>query len=765
MKQKCFFAYCWDDTERSPERILNLIDYLKKRIEGGSNETIRVTIDKKDFHVSENFKENEKKILNSDSVVIFFSTAYKQIVDEADEKRGVYREYKHILEAYNDNKIAVIPIVVEGDVNKVITREFKDNIAADFSKQLPVINGKNNRKKLNPSYKTTMTNLISDIIYETAVANRRKDYVFSSIEEAYSVLFCNTDSKNKLPRACMYKSEAYINIMNREKANFLIGRKGSGKTTFFEILEKYNPSEFDEKFKVLRPISVEDIRESYLYSIIEKQSADNIIFGEGQTIELFWEIYLYLCAIYIVCVEEENHRIRDERRGDIHKITNKLKKVLKVTKLDSNDVKRAIFTESAALWEKFLKSDILDYATEEAYLASMDANFNVDNVMSKLFGKTEYKKFVKAINQCDKEILIALDNFDTISDDFRRQVKNDLRSSNQEIVLDAQNRSKFDMLLYRSLVNKVIKIKSTDNGIMGKTAFCIIIPQDRIDKIRLCDRDFDKKKFTRLSWDAVELLEVILLRLKELYKTDIDYNENLYENFESIMIQNMHSVPMNIAIEVDGKTKHIGLFQYLLRNSFWRPRDIIKYISVLYDANSKNMDKHKTIDMYTLKSLLNNVTEDIIENEFYAEYENVFYNIRELLSKFRNKNIIMSISELIDVIECFEFEGIIFEGENIIQEKIIFMYEIGIIGLIFEEKYKIQNMLEHNTCFIFNEGLRPIEKTMKDIENHSKDIQIVLNPIFSKNLTLHYNTIDIICNYDWNYLMNNHIRKAGIDRI
>lgn len=760
MKQKCYFAYCWDD----PDEVMDLMCYLKKKIENRSNGTIQVIIDKRAFHVSENFKENEKKILKSDSVVIFFSPSYKNIIDERKENRGVHREYEHILAAWKNNDISVIPIVVIGEVEKAITRDFRDYIAADFSKVAPIIEGKRG-KKLNPEYKTEMTNLISSIIYETAVAHRRKDYQFSNRMEAYTVLFCNTDSKNKLPRGCMYRSEAYNNIMSEEGTSFLVGRKGSGKTTFFEVLEKYDSLEFDKHFKVLRPISVEDIREEHLYSVIEKLSLDYKIFGQGRIIELFWEIYLNLCAIYIVCVEEENHRIRDDRRPIFHKTANKLRKILHVSKLDSGDVKKAIFTESVVIWENFMNTDILNYATEKAFLASMDANFNVDNVLKQLFGEKNYCQLLKALEQCDKKILIALDKFDTISDDFRRKVKDDLRSEIPELVADARKRSEFDRLLYRSLVTTVEKLRSMDTGIMENATFCIIIPQDRVDQIKMVDRDFDKKNFMSLSWDAVELLEVILLRLKVLYGVNISLDGDTVEKFKEVMHKYMPTIPAEIKIDVGGKEKSIELFQYLLRNSFWRPRDIIKYLAVLYDANEKNIQKHKEIDMDTLKSLLNKVTEDIIEDEFYNEYDKTFYNIDKFMEEFEDKNVLLSVSEFIDIVRNFKFEGVIFNEKNILLGEVRMLYEIGVIGLKFEPDYIKSKNIGHILCFVFNEGMFPFEKTKEEFLRGTKSIKIVINPIFSKKLSLHYNTAEIIGAYGWDYLRKNHIRKMGIKRI
>ena len=103
------------------------------------------------------------------------------------------------------------------------------------------------------------------------------------------------------------------------------------------------------------------------------------------------------------------------------------------------------------MWEKFLKDTILDYATEESFLASMDANFNANNVMIKQFGLKAYKNLVASIEQCDKKILIALDRFDAISDDFRRKIKMDFNSQNEKQIFQAQKRVKMSSVIIATI--------------------------------------------------------------------------------------------------------------------------------------------------------------------------------------------------------------------------------------------------------------------------------------------------------------------------
>ena len=702
--------------------------------------------------------------MEHDTVVVFLSPSYKARIERNDGLTGDAREYFYIKEILKNTNKKVIPVIIAGSIRESVPKELSDIIAVDFSQKKPMII-ENGRSKVNPNCRKDIKQLCTAIIYETELSYRRKNYEFSSTDEAYEILFCNTYSQKKLPKECMYKTEAYKSIMSSEGSSFLVGRKGSGKTTFFEILEKYNSCEYDKRFKVLRPISVEDIREENLYETFTSiPLSDKSLFGYPIIIELFWEIYFHLCAIYIVCIEEENHQILDRRKTIVQKISAKLKRDLNVTYLDNLDVKKALFTLSLELWNNFVKEKIVHYGSDKVLLASFDANFNVNNVLLMFFGD-DYRLLIKAIEECDKKILIALDKFDTLSDDFRRTTKMLFLVKDENTINLAKSRFDFDVLLYRSLITAVEKLKKISSGIMGKSEFCIIIPQDRIEQIRIIDRDFTKRNFIYLSWDAIELLQLIIIRFKALQKFDVSDQINYAKQFDILIEKCFPSIPKEIPIEVGGQKKEVGLYQYILRLSFWRPRDIIKYFAVFYDAHRKNIS-NREIDLTTIKQLINNVTDEILKSEFYNEVDKVIYNIEDIINLFKNKNIILSTHEFIETINNIEFEGTNLNGnwanENEVWPKIFILYELGVIGLKISKDTAQKMNIGTTQPFIFNEGLSPIKKMENKILQCSKEVEIVLNPIFSNSLLLTNNTNEIIGDYSWNYLENNHIIKKSI---
>lgn len=300
---------------------------------------------------------------------------------------------------------------------------------------------------------------------------------------------------------------------------------------------------------------------------------------------------------------------------------------------------------------------------------------------------------------------------------------------------------------------------------MKGVTFCIIIPQDRVDQISLVDRDFSKRHFYHLSWDAMELLAIILLRFKIMFEYELDLSEDLEETFHWVMKKYLPSIPNEVGVDVgNGVIRKMGLYQYMLRCSFWRPRDIIKYFSVLLDANAKSQQKGDPIDNNTLKDLIYKVTDDIIKSEFYFEYNKLIYNIDDFMECFRGRDIVLSVYKVVEIIQSFRFEGAVFREKIDLIDTIEILYEIGILGIIFNKDYQKQNNINTSLCFSFTEGMYPFSVIQGSLLKEQHKFKFVINPIFQKKYSLKFPSTELIADFSWQYLKNNHLRKKVIDR-
>lgn len=755
--KKCYFAYTWDDDDSKLPEFLSI---LKDEIETYSEGEIEVIFDRKSFKTGDNFEKKEELIFSSDSIVIFFSPNYKKIIDEHDENRGAYREYKKINEVNAKGVAGIVPVIVEGDEKTAITSEFRRNIAEIFDINDIFTKGQN---KFKQKYMKKVESIVRKIIKETDLAYKKRDYEFESVDDMMEVLFGEAAANKKLPHKCMYETDAYTSVLAQNR-RYIIGRKGSGKTTFFELLEKYDVEAFEKKFKVLKPISAEEINMERAYVVLSSFANDNELFSLDKRLELFWEIYTYISAIYIVCLEEELFKIEDERReifkyaGDIFR-----NEKFRVEKLTDEKCHEALFVSAIETFETFFRSQLIDYSNLESFTASLVANYNIDNVLEIYFGNALYKKLKNAILKCRKKAIIALDGFDRVSENFRVRTISYLYSNNPQTQQEGKNRLEFEGLFYRSMFNVFEKLRMSTKGIMTKVSFCIIIPQDKIDQIKKSDRDFSKYNFASLSWDAIDLLQMLVKRLEYVYGS-VDC-EDIVEKFERIMKKHFPTIPLAICINIDGKEESMHLFEYLLRISFWRPRDIIKYFYELYLANKNNIKRRTVLLSDTIKSILYSKASDIIDDEFYAEYKTVITNIEEIMECFRGKNILLDLDEVYEILYNQSFETSALREFGKPFNKLKMLYELSVLGIWVDRNVKARDNLKCHLCFNYNEGLDPLDILKGNNKFAKEEVKIVINPIFSKKLSLKYNTREVLEGYGWDYLIENHIRKSSIKRI
>lgn len=751
--KRCYFAYNWED-----KKLDIFLKYVKTRIEILSNYEIEVIYDKESFKLSENFVEKEKIILESDSIIIFFSPLYKKTVEtEVDANRGIYREYQHILKVKKKGVAAILPTIVNGNEKNAITSDFRDNIAAKFDVNTAYV-GKRGIS-IKQEVKANVEVLARKVVKETELANRQRDYEFNTNEEAMEGLFGQSNANNKLPHKCMYKTDAYESVLSQSR-KYVIGRKGSGKTTFFELLEKSDAKKFAEKYKVLRPIQADNFRLDRLFEATNKYRSDLKIFPLNKRLELFWEIYIYLTAIYIVCMEDEHCMIEDERQKIFERARNYLKeKKLNVTRLDDNACQEGIFVSAIESYEKYFE-EIVNFSKAESYEAAMVANFKIENVMKEYFGKNLFNKLELAILKCKKNILVALDGFDTASEDFRRETVRLLNCKTDMEIYVGKKRLDFEILFFRSMFTCLHKMDQKNQGIMRKVSLCIIMPQDRIDQIKEEDRDFAKYNFANLAWDAIDLFEMLILRLEYVYNIQGMENETLNDRFKNLLKKHFKMIPDTIDIKVKDNIYKMDLFKYMLRLSFWRPRDIIDLFYELYLANQKS---HEQLRSETIKDILNSKAKKLIDKEVYGEYQNVIINIKQIMDCFRDKNVILEKEEVFRILDNQVFQTSTLRKFDYPINKFEILYELGIFGIKVSQSVQRHENLKSNLCFNYNEGLEPLEILKRD--SISENIQMVINPIFSKKLALVYTTDEILENYSWRYLYENHARKSAIRRI
>lgn len=303
--------------------------------------------------------------------------------------------------------------------------------------------------------------------------------------------------------------------------------------------------------------------------------------------------------------------------------------------------------------------------------------------------------------------------------------------------------------------------------------FCIVLPRDRYDQIISLDRDSAKKNFCSLTWDAFELLELCVKRLEYLIlKIDsnalIDKNLDYYQRWESAL-DYFPQLPKIIKINVQGNIVGISLFNYILRCSLWRPRDLVTILSNLLsyvtetDSNQNiNFSENKgefTQEMF--KRCIKHCSTDILDKEVIGEYKNVFRNLEEVLLKFLDCNIIQETRVFMEKLSKIKFDALFVYDMTEVKNKLGVLYQLGLVGLYYDKGIAEAHHYVHHICFIFNTGLSPLKDFNNDDYTISK-AKVIFNPILGDKLRLKYNTTELLCNWTKEEINDFHNAKMEI---
>ena len=566
-----------------------------------------------------------------------------------------------------------------------------------------------------------------------------------------------------------------------QKYFFVAGRKGSGKSTFIKNFRTMDTQYFKTKYKQMIPIKAEAFRHEHLYNeLIKRNESDFTVIESHELLSLFWQVYFSLQSIVTIGREIEDHLIKrdDHRYNTFRNVSNLLKGMLSLRNAKGNrylsfhtdTVPRSLFTLAVDEIKKQY-SEAIDKSDVDHMYASFQINMRADLILERMFGSNKFKSYVDALRECQKKIIISVDGFDMRSESFRETTQT-LKHDNIEYM----TRMNYEKEFYLALIEVVTNFKEHEYNDYGMGVlsehldFCIVLPRDRFDQIISSDRDSAKKNFCSLTWSAYELLEMCVRRLEYLITSiqpdaNINKDDNLFTRWDHAL-DFFPSLPKEISININGNIISMGLFNYLLRYSFWRPRDLISILSkilsyvTIVDANGNlNFGNNGNIlNEELLRLCIKRNANQIIKLEMIGEYKNVFRNLDEILSEFIDGDVIQKADKFMNIISNTSFDANFAYDLAKPHNKLAVLYQLGIIGLQYNKEIAKKHNYIHHTCFMFNAGLGALEDFYQDDYTNAK-ADIIFNPIFTDKLRLNYNTTELICNWSMADIMNFHLIK------
>lgn len=757
-KYTCFVSYCHSDIDRE------VLHYLRFMLEENSRQKYDFLLDE-DLPPGANLDEFMALLDKVDAVIILLTPEYKNKVK--DRKGGAYTEYTRIVNRYfshlqqrkrgvKSSKVTgyfeLIPILISGDNSNAVPEEL---LNVKYSNLVGIRVSKNQKGKY----------IITDFIRQnylpkingiTETLNAISSIKSESFEELYKRYFpslfvdlkANPRSVNQgFINRLFVKTYSFSKVAN-QNVLFIIGRKGSGKSTIAELVELLNK----EKYKGRVTIIADNFNLGSIFELFDNQgirSDTKAAVKRSDCFQYAWEAFFIICCIEIIVNLYKKEKLNKYQKSHSHSLNDYLK-VLQGPWAQSDDQTKmnAYFYHAFSSAISFVDDCISKARPEPQYFYSdIQGLFELNHFLEKIFGEKVLSDLRDIVNTCRKRFLITLDGFDTFFDEFRR----DSLTIKEELEIKA----KFEVDWLRSLLQLVLKIRSnTDpaNKLYDLIDFCITVPKDRFYEVRTTERDSYRyhKRYESVDWSGIELAILLRKRLEELCQCTTDKKLKPNERLEYILKQYFPNLPQEISLTLNGRNYSMPLFMYILRHTCWRPREILLYYAtILAAAEDLRKKKGRKISTEAVRRIIKETTLDIIESEFINEFESMV-NIRDIINGFYTCKQFLTHNTISDILAKLDFRFAIGEAGNIsTSQKIIFLYEIGFIGILVTPELQDMWHIKTRHSFYFNERDTILQG---GANKRMEELTFIIHPMFTEYLQIDTSDNELVLELNWDYL-------------
>jgi hypothetical protein len=755
----CFISYSHQDIDR---KILQFFLFVLKKI---MNDNVNIVYDGQ-LAPGQNIRRFMERTLDVDVAILLLSPSYKDRV--AQREGGVAEEFSQITNRYwqveqelaaegelkEGPRFQLIPVLLSGTRETSVPAAVSDLLYID----LVGLTGATDRQgnfvvtdHIKSKYLPEIQKIADQLIITSVLKGARYAVL---IKNYYDDLFVDTkmsiDTIKRLPN---FISEIFVptisfNKLYSQLAYFLIGRKGSGKSTIATALPKVKWQKFNGSIRIV----ANHIHLNLAYNLLNKATLADMasVMPSFSFFSFSWQGFLCLCLMSLLVQLKKEEKLTAGQQVFMDPIQQFLDEFYNHHQTDNPQ--GAMFAFAITRLEEFW-TRCIDNARHlqgnGKFFTDIELAFNEKEYLEFLLGPQVVDALSKVIKNCQKRVLITLDDFDTIFDTFRRESTS----------IDARQRAQFEIAWLRSFLLLALEILDGDRAkrpFFSTLDFCITIPKDRYLEIERTDRDGFRynNRTCHILWSGVELGYMLLKRFEKMtgYKTRTD--QAVQERLADICGIWFKPWPKEISFEFNGRQMTLPLFCYILRHTFWRPRDVLLYYSSLLAGSFALDQPGASMSTAIIRRIVSETTYQIIRTEFIDEYETVIPNIRQVINGFQGAHQLLSYEELRSHVAGTRFHlSQMPESDLDVSDKIEFLYDLGFLGISLDRNQREFLNISCPEAFYFNEGTAAFRSEKK---NAFRDTTFVIHPIFSENLRLRHSRNDFILNFGWHYLQENH---------
>ena len=594
---------------------------------------------------------------------------------------------------------------IEGKYSENSVPDFLTSLVREKINQIQFETSKGKRIITQQS-KQLYNNIFLDCIISTCVIySKKSEYLIMDMHEKLQKLIYNQKAEYAptLDKR-LFVNTFYFEQIKSQESYILVGRKGSGKTT----TKLYFHSSNKEKYKGVIELRIDAFNLNEIYNYLfhapydgNKNLKNDIeeIFTYEKVIEYIWIVYIVLYSMYVVACEykKSNCILSPTQKKKFKKAVDYVNAVLEIidsrSRWENGDtISTTIYNYAMANTYNFFNDVIQGSRNDERFFASdIQAQLNHENLLKKVIGRDVIDKFYKGLDECQKRILFTLDGFDVASDMFR---KNSLSNSPSE----QQQKALFEIKWMSSLMELVQDIKGKANNSLYKLLdICFLLPKDLFMEILEHNRDKYKygSRFCEISWTGMELAIMVRKRLEVLNNYPLSSKEKKQklpeEIFSQILEKKYKAIPTKVTVKTEGGREYtVDLFLYMLRYTFWRPRELLLSLSLILNIFYGHSKSGLPINQETIKATIKAASITIINSEFYNEFGTIWKEIKENILQFTGGTLLLNEKEIKTIIMSNKFHIKLSTEDTEIQayrDKIKFLYEIGFLGIFVDINY------------------------------------------------------------------------------